>query len=417
MRKIFLVLGTTAVAIGGWYLIFYYQQINLGPALNPPPADIADIIENTPAGVQNSTGMPLKLPDGFSISIFAKGLEKPRVLAHDPFGNLIASIPAQGRVVALPDKNGGGSADEIVTVLDGLNKPHGLATSCLWGDYEQPPTCTLYVAEAHQLTSFSYHYDSATVTKESRRKLVDFPTGGHHTTRTLLFMPYPHEDILLISVGSSCNVCYEEDWRRAEILSYNIKTKEFKEFAEGLRNAVFMAIHPVTGKIWATEMGRDWLGDDLPPDEINIVEEGKNYGWPICYGKNIHDTNFDKNVYIRNPCMEPFEIPSRIDIPAHSSPLGLAFFPEEGWLEEYWHDLLVAYHGSWNRSEPTGYKIVRYKLDAQGNYEGEEDFMTGWLTGSDEALGRPVDILIQPGGLLYISDDKAGVIYRIRYRR
>ncbi len=163
-------------------------------------------------------------------------------------------------------------------------------------------------------------------------------------------------------------------------------------------------------------MGRDLLGDNIPPDEINIIEEGKNYGWPICYGKNIHDDQFDKNTYIRNPCMEPFETPSSIDLQAHSAPLGLAFFPEEGWPEEYWHDLLVAYHGSWNRTEPTGYKIVRMRLDNEGKYEATEDFITGWLNGKNEALGRPVDILIQPGGLMYISDDKAGVIYRITYR-
>ena len=112
--------------------------------------------------------------------------------------------------------------------------------------------------------------------------------------------------------------------------------------------------------------------------------------------------------------MAPFETPSAIDIQAHSAPLGLAFIPEEGWPEEYWYNLLVAYHGSWNRSVPTGYKIVRYKLDAQGRYLGEEDFITGWLQGS-EALGRPVDILVQPGGVMYVSDDHAGVIYRIIY--
>jgi hypothetical protein len=173
-----------------------------------------------------------------------------------------------------------------------------------------------------------------------------------------------------------------------------------------------MNLHPVTGEVWATEMGRDWLGDDLPPDEINIIGEGRDYGWPICYGKNIHDAEFDKKVYARDPCAD--KTPSFIDIPAHSAPLGLAFFPEEGWPEEYWHDLLVAYHGSWNRSVPTGYKIVRYHLDSRGNYLGEEDFITGWLTPAG-AVGRPVDILIQPGGKLYISDDRAGLIYKVAY--
>jgi glucose/arabinose dehydrogenase len=226
-------------------------------------------------------------------------------------------------------------------------------------------------------------------------------------------VPPQDPEKLLISVGSSSNVSHEEDWRRAKILTADTDGGNLRTFASGLRNAVFMAIHPVTGQVWATEMGRDFLGDDLPPDEINIVEEGRDYGWPVCYGKNIHDTDFDDTPG-PNPCIE--KAASYIDIPAHSAPLGLAFIPEKGWPKEYWHDLLVAYHGSWNRSEPTGYKIVRYKLDRKGNLLGEEDFISGWLTENNRALGRPVDILVCPGGIMYVSDDKAGVIYRVAYR-
>ena len=154
--------------------------------------------------------------------------------------------------------------------------------------------------------------------------------------------------------------------------------------------------------MWETERGRDNLGDDLPPDEINIVEEGKNYGWPICYGKNIHDTNFDKNTYIRNPCEEPFEMPSYINIEAHSAPLGLVFVPEEGWPEEYWYDLFVAYHGSWNRSVPTGYKIARIPLDDKGRKTGPiEDFISGWLTAGGRGLRRPGGILLLPPGVMF----------------
>jgi glucose/arabinose dehydrogenase len=273
------------------------------------------------------------------------------------------------------------------------------------------------VAETEKLVQYDLVFDDKEKIYRplNPEKILDLPKGGRHFTRTLLFLPYPQDHKLLISVGSTCDVCFEKDERNGTILVYDFKTKESKIYAKGLRNSVFLTLHPVTGKVWATEMGRDWLGDDLPPDEINIIEEGKNYGWPICYGKNIHDDNFDKNVYIRNPCMEPFETPSYIDIPAHSSPLGLAFFPEEGWPEDYWYNLLVAYHGSWNRTVPTGYKIVRYILDSQGNYLGEEDFITGWLQ-ENEAIGRPVDILIKPGGIIYISDDKAGVIYKVVYK-
>lgn len=379
-RFYLLILGI--VALGGivWLGFFWWKNLRgVGPAIGPAPSDITETI--------NNTGFPLKLPPRFSISIFAKGLGGPRVMSYDPAGNLVVSIPSEGKVVALPDRNADGAADEVITVIDGLNRPHGLATRCT-------ERCEFYIAETDKV--IVYDYDEKNLKAINPRKIIDLPGGGNHFTRTLLFMPAPQDHRLLISVGSSCNVCEESDWRRAKILSANADGSALKEFAKGLRNAVFMTIHPVTGKIWATEMGRDLLGDDLPPDEINIIEEGKNYGWPKCYGKNVCEDS----------------TPSYIDIPAHSAPLGLAFFPEEGWPEEYWHNLLVAYHGSWNRSVPTGYKIVRYKLDEQGNYLGEEDFITGWLT-SQGALGRPVDILIQPGGIIYISDDKAGVIYKV----
>jgi glucose/arabinose dehydrogenase len=261
-----------------------------------------------------------------------------------------------------------------------------------------------------------YDYDAKSKRASFVKTIAKLPGGGNHFSRTIIFLP-PPDGRLLISVGSSCNVCREADWRRAKILAVPAEGGELKEYATGLRNAVFMAGHPATGKIWVTEMGRDLLGDDLPPDEINIVEEGMNYGWPVCYGKNVHDTAFDKNTYVRNPCMEPFEVPSHIDIPAHSAPLGLAFFPEAGWPEDYRDDLIVAYHGSWNRSVPTGYKIVRMKLDKDGTHLGTEDFITDWLLPDGTAVGRPVDIRFEPDGIMFVTDDKAGVVYRIVRRQ
>lgn len=397
---VFISLVVIAISIGAvWFFFFYQKNLSgIGPAISGPKEDISALI--------NTTDMPLKLPEGFAISIFAKDLSGPRVMTYDPYGNLLVSIPSQGKVVALGFKEDG-TAKDPVTIVEKLNYPHGLAFRCR-------DNCKLYIAESDQVATYDY---SADLKATNKQKIIDLPSGGNHRSRTIMFMPYPDEDKLLISVGSSCNVCNESDDRRAKILIANYDGTSLKTFAKGLRNSVFMAIHPVNGKIWATEMGRDLLGDNTPPDEINIIEQDKNYGWPVCYGKNIHDNNFDKNTYIRNPCMEPFETPSHIDIPAHSAPLGLAFVPEEGWPEDYWYNALVAYHGSWNRSVPTGYKIVRYKLDAQGKYLGEEDFITGWLnnppTGGDSALGRPVDILIQPGGTIFISDDKAGVIYKV----
>jgi glucose/arabinose dehydrogenase len=382
--------------------LFSWKNLRgVGPALKSPTGDIARLLGEADAG-NHTREMPLTLQKGFSISAFAKGLGRPRVMVFDPAGTLLVSVPSEGRVVALPDQDRDGTADRIVKVIDGLDQPHGMAFRCA-------PDCRLYIAEEDQVNVYSY--DPKDLKAVKQKKIAGLPAGGGHLTRTLLFLPKPHDDRLLISAGSSCNVCIEDDWRRAKILVVPANGGDLRAFASGLRNSVFMTIHPKTKKVWATDMGRDLLGDDLPPDEINIIEEGGDYGWPFCFGKNMHDSNFDPGR--KKNCRETETLPSYINIPAHSAPLGLSFFPGDGWPQEFRNDLLVAYHGSWNRSIPTGYKIVRYRLDEEGRYLGVEDFVTGWLTIDGTALGRPVDIIIRPGGTIFVSDDKAGVIYRI----
>ena len=410
MRKIFFLIVIVCIIsllLWGGFLVWEQYQ-GIGPAVLPPLGDIAEIIEEIPQEEQQSKlDFPLILPEGFSISVFAKDLGPARVMTRDPAGNLLVSVTKEGKVLALLDKNGDGNSERTVSVVEGLNRPHGLLF------FEDK----LYIAESDQVAV--YDYNQQTLRAFNKEKIIDLPNGGNHFTRTIMQIRVEENDRLLISVGSTCNACVESDWRRAAILVANMDGSDLKVFVSGLRNAVFMRTHAATGEVWVTEMGRDFLGDDIPPDEINIVKEGEKYGWPTCYGKNIHDTQFDRNVYIRNPCEEPFETSSYIDIQAHSSPLGLAFIlagtSAAGWPEEYRNDLLVAYHGSWNRKEPTGYKIVRFLHDEEGNYLGQEDFISGWLQGG-RALGRPVDILIQPDGAMYISDDKAGVIYRVVYR-
>lgn len=417
-----MILGVILIIAASVAAVFYWKYFRgVWPAILPP-ISVTPMTSVTPlpsgAIPQNTTGMPLMLPSGFSISIFASGLADPRVMAYDPDGNLLVSIPSEGKVVAVPDKDANGVADKTVIVVSGLNKPHGLAFRCEGGATAQE--CKLYIAESDQIAMFDYDREKMVVS--NKKKIIDLPNGGEHFTRTIGFGP---DGRLYVSIGSDCNVCVEADNMRAKIFFMNSDGSDFKEFAHGLRNTVFFTWHPVTREMWGTDMGRDFLGDDLPPDEINILKEGGNYGWPICYGKNIHDTNFDKNTYIRNPCLSPFETPSYIDIPAHSAPLGLAFVPkdtEKGklgtnavWPENYWYNLFVAYHGSWNRTDPTGYKVVRYKLDANGNYLGVEDFITGWLKPGDGAYGRPADIMVLPGGIMFITDDKAGSIYRVSY--
>jgi glucose/arabinose dehydrogenase len=409
MKKPVVIIGIILVIAGVGAAAFYWQNLRgAGPAILPPPRDIAKVLEKSKAAkgeeAVDPAAFPLKVPAGFALSIFARDLKGARVLALDANGVLLVSLTSQGRVVALPDKNRDGVADTVVTVLRGLNKPHGLA----FGPGEKP---RLYVAETSQVAA--YDYDPEQLTATYHEKITDLPPGGRHFTRSLLFLPGSRRHRLLISVGSSCDVCEEEDPQYASILAVDADGANLKTFASGLRNSVFMTVHPLSKHVWATEMGRDYLGDDLPPDEINIILAGSHYGWPYCYGKRVHDDKFDPTGAHREFCAET--IPAFIDLPAHSAPLGLAFFPKE-WPQEFRYDLLVAYHGSWNRTERTGYKVVRHRLDRAGNPVDAEDFITGWLTPAG-ALGRPVDILITDEGVIYISDDKAGVVYRLVYEK
>lgn len=395
-----------AIVIVGFWL-YWTQLRGSRPAFSDPKQNIAQLInqaltnEPLPPG-ENKTAFPLQIPDGFRLSVFASGMSKPRDIVRDPNGTLLVSDMGAGIVYALADANADTVADENSILLSGLNTPHGLALNCA-GE-----TCTLYVATTERVTA--YEYDPAVSKASNPRMIVDLPTGGQHTTRSLLFLPDRADHQLLISIGSSCNACEEDDERRAAIVAVNADGSDPKLYATGLRNSVFMTEDPSTRGVWATEMGRDLLGDDLPPDEINRIEDDANYGWPQCYGKNVHDNSYEK--YKATDCngAEPVFTPSHIDLPAHSAPLGIAFFPEE-WGSEYKNNFLVAYHGSWNRSTPTGYSIVRLRLDAQQQLESEEDFISGWLVSVKESLGRPVDVLITQDKKIYISDDKAGVVY------
>ena len=365
---------------------------------------IASILGIKPA-VKSGSLENISLPQGFKIDVFADAVDGSSVSYPGPNPGprmmlfkdnvLFVTIPNRGKVVALPDENRDKKADRVVTFIDKLNNPHGIDYYDSW----------FYIAEENRVIRIK-ESGNLQADMETFEILIDnLPTGGHFT-RTVKI----HNNSMYLSIGSSCNVCNEQDERRAAITQCHIDGTGCRVYAKGLRNSVGFVFHPVTGVMYATENGRDMLGDDNPPDEINIIEEGKNYGWPICYGQNIHDTDFDKNVYIRNPCMEPFEEPGLVDLQAHSAPLGLAFYYGDSFPQEYRGDLFVAYHGSWNRKEATGYKIV--SIDMMDLTV--RDFAAGWLKGGN-VLGRPVDIIVADDGSLFVSDDNAGKIYRISY--
>lgn len=280
------------------------------PTFLPTKIPIKDLKNEQKNKVFN---LPLEVPVGFSIHLFAQGLGKARDLELDPMKRLVV-VSLDGNVFVLEDKNKDNIADENKILLSNLKNPHSVQFLC-----EQ--SCKLYLATEDGV--YIYDYNPEKILATNPKKIIDLPTGGRHFTRTILI----HNNKLFISVGSSCDVCEEKDWRRGKILIASLDGNIIEEYAQGLRNSVFMTVYPVTGEIWATEMGRDWLGDDLPPDEINIIKKDNDYGWPICYGKNIHDSDFDKKVYVINPCQ--FKTPSYINIPAHSAPLGLAFFKKK----------------------------------------------------------------------------------------
>lgn len=372
-------------------------------AVRSSQIDIADVLPAVSDAAKTSTStlsapsFPLHLPSGFSIGILAKNIPGARVIAQDELGNFWISQTSVGRITHLELSGGQVTRQEIA--LSGLKNPHGLA-------FDPKNPNDLYIATEQALYRYRVYTPGAKL-----EKVLDLPAGGRHFTRTLLFGT---DGILYISIGSDCDVCFEKDARLASIQTADVHATRprLTPFATGLRNSVFMAWHPISKELWATEMGRDFLGDTLPPDEINIIKKGLNYGWPLCYGDAVHDKNFDNRPL--DPCSEPLSVMPQIDLPAHSAPLGLAFVANNtAWPKEWGNDVLVVLHGSWNSTQPVGYKVVRVHLDAEGRPYGTEDFITGWITGKD-TLGRPVDLLFGVGtGNLYISDDKAGIIYQV----
>ncbi|MFZ3262894.1 MAG: PQQ-dependent sugar dehydrogenase [Terriglobales bacterium] len=346
----------------------------------------------------------LKLPDGFHIAVFADNIDGARMLTFTPGGVLLVSESGEGKVVALPDPRHSGKADRTVDVLSGLNEPHGIAF------YDGK----LYVAENDKVRR--YDWDEANLRATNPKTLTDLPTGGGHSTRSLLF----HGGKMYVAAGSSCNVCIEKDPRRATVMEFNPDGTGQKIFAKGLRNSVGLAVNPKTGTVWVTVNGRDWLGDDLPPETIYDLGKGgdgtEDAGWPYCYGDRVPDPNFTKPG--DNRCQSVIE--PKVQMQAHSAPLGLAFYEGTMFPPEYRNNIFVAFHGSWNRSLPTGYKVVRIKLDDKGQPVGEvQDFITGWLapaeTKKDRWMGRPVGIVFGSDGSMYLSDDRGGVIYRVTW--
>ena len=376
--------------------------------LNPPPKDHQpaqltetdlSVLEETPLiipeplRIRKLEGKRLQAPKGFRIQIFALGFKKPRMMAINQQGDLMITAAKEGRVYVLPDRDGDGVADEKIVFAAGMRFPHGIVVD---GD-------SVLVAEEDKVQRLK-DVDNDGRADQKEILISNLPTGGNHITRTIAIDAQRN---IYVSIGSSCNVC-RDDPRRAAILRFNPDGSNETLFAAGLRNAVGIVFHPQTGKLWATDNGRDWLGDELPPEEIDIVEFQQHYGWPFCYGDKVTDPDMGDEAFCQTTASPA------VTMQAHSAPLGLRFINSKSFPNQLQGDLLVAFHGSWNRSVPTGYKIVRVKME-NGKPVWVEDFITGWLNPDGTVWGRPVDVIEGKDGALYISDDNEGIIYRVTY--
>jgi len=365
--------------------------------LSPKPTPLASPTEinSTAPRIGAPPPFTLSLPKGFTLGLFAKNLGSPRDLQFSPGGVLLASVPSQNRVVALPDRNHDGVDDEVIEAVKNSDNPHGIAFS----------KGKLFIAEESSVKR--YVWDEKNLTAAFDKEMFQLPSGGNHVTRSIVF---GKNGELYVSIGSSCNVCFEKDDRRGTIMISDAEGNSPQVFAKGLRNTVFMGLHPQTGELWGPDMGRDYLGDFTPPDEINIIKSNRDYGWPLCWGNKVHDTVFDNNQYIVDPCART-EVP-QYGLTAHGAPLGLTFVQSQQMPEDWQNDLLVALHGSWNRTSPVGYKVVHLRLNGN-DVVSQEDFVSGFLNRSNHVLGRPVDLEFDAEGSLFISDDKNGMIYKV----
>lgn len=336
-------------------------------------------------------------PEGYSLGIFASGLNGARFMRVTEKGDLLLSIPSTGSVMLLErDSDEDGKSDGIKNLISNLNKPHGID---FYDKY-------LYVAEADAVGRVLFDHEKRLLSGSYERIINGLPTGGHWT-RTIRFGP---DGFMYLSIGSSCNVCIENDHRRAAIVRYKPDGSKEEVYASGLRNTVGFDWNPANGKIYGTDNGRDMLGDDFPPCELNLITKGGNYGWPFANGNNIPDPDFSK--YGGEKASE-FIKPVH-NFRAHNAPLGIVFLKSSATVPEYRGSAIVALHGSWNRSRKDGYKVVSLKWDKNGGI-AEKDFLTGFLRSSDDnVIGRPVDVVEDRNGVIYVSDDYAGNIYILK---
>ncbi len=339
----------------------------------------------------------IKLPPGFEISVFAENIPNARSLALGKGDMVFVGTRSAGRVYAVRHRDGRGI--QTVTIASGLNMPNGVALR----------EGALYVAEVNRIL----RYDDIEKRVGAGTRLPPpvvvtdkFPSDTHHGWKFIRFGP---DGMLYVPVGAPCNICAPDADRYALISRIHSNGTGHEVVARGVRNSVGFDWHPQTGELWFTDNGRDWLGDDLPSDELNrLTKAGAHFGYPHCHQGDLRDPEFGS----KHACGE--FTPPALKLGPHVAALGMRFYTGTQFPAEYHNNIFIAEHGSWNRSKRIGYRIKRVVLSGS-TVVRQEVFAEGWLDG-DFVSGRPVDIEVMPDGSLLVSDDHAGAIYRIRYR-
>lgn len=339
----------------------------------------------------------IKLPAGFSIAVYAE-VDNARSMAISPNGTLFVGNRDEDKVYAVRDTDGDNIADKKWVLASGLDMPNGVAFR----------DGALYVAENSKV----WRWDGieSKLANPGKPTMVNdqFPTEDHHGWKYIAFGP---DGKLYVPVGAPCNICESKDPIFASITRMNPDGSGREVFASGVRNTVGFTWHPQTGEMWFTDNNRDSMGDDLPNCELNTASKANmHFGYPYCHEGTLPDPDFGK----KRPCSD-FTAPA-FKMGAHTAPLGLKFYTGTQFPAAYQGNLFVAEHGSWDRSKKVGYKVTMVKV-SNNKATGAEVFASGWLNDTDQkAWGRPVDVLLLKDGSMLVSDDRAGVIYRITYK-
>jgi glucose/arabinose dehydrogenase len=349
-----------------------------------------------PAANDATVRQRYQVPEGFSLELYAADVPRARFLRFTPAGDLLVSRPGAGDIQLLRrDTDGDRHPDARETLIAGLNRPLGMDIEGDW----------LYIAESNRVVKIRFNSDTGTVEGDLQPVVEGLTDNGNHWSKTLRIGP---DQKLYLAQGSTCNVCEEKDSRRATMMRFALDGSAPEIIATGLRNSVGFDWAPWSGELYATDNGRDMLGDDFPPCELNHIEAGRFYGWPYFNGDNVPDPDMGPDPL----AAERAPTPPAHGFRPHNAPLGMTFLTGDDLPPQYRRSALAALHGSWNRSTPDGYKVVSLHWNEDGIEE--RDFLAGFNQQGDIS-GRPVDVAQGPDGAIYISDDYAGAIYRVSY--